>query len=55
MKIYLVEDCRNAPGRIYAVFRNEEDAEDFATWFESAQVVERTLQEGQPSIRGYNE
>lgn len=57
-QVFLVEDVSNAPGRIYAVFADEEDA----NWFANAisddviqcEVVTRTLQYGQPSIRGYN-
>lgn len=30
MKVYLVEDCGNSPGRIYAVLANEDDAQRFA-------------------------
>jgi len=53
MNIYLVEDTGNAPGRVYAIFRNKEDAEDYATYFEQTEVIERTLQEGQPPFVGY--
>ena len=56
MKVSLVEDVGNAPGRIYAVFRNREDAEKFAYQLpEAVSVVERTLWEGQPSNFGFNE
>lgn len=56
MKVYLVEDSGDSPGRIYAVFRHFEDAMLFANNLEEPCIVEgRTLQEGQPKIRGYNE
>lgn len=55
MNVYLVEDCANAPGRILAVFRCEADAVDFMNCLpDDACVIERTVQEGQPSVRGYN-
>ena len=55
MDVYLVEDCANAPGRILAVFRNEEDAIAFAEQLPEDSCVERrTLQEGQPQVLGYN-
>lgn len=53
-KVWLVEDCHNSPGRIYAVFASEQDAENFASFFEGADVVERTLFYGQPPVCGYN-
>lgn len=53
-KVWLVEDCGNSPGRIYAVFASEEDAVAFASFFEAVNVVERTLFYGQPPICGYN-
>lgn len=56
MKVYLVEDTENAPGRIYAVFAEEQDALDFAAMcLADCIVVERTLFYGQPPHRGYNE
>lgn len=56
MKVYLVEDVENAPGRIYAVFASETDAETFADMLdEDCAVFERTLFYGQPPVRGYNE
>ena len=60
MKVYLVEDCGNSPGRIYAVMKNEEDAVTFAEETErwtgnSCQVVPRTLYRGQPPHPGYCE
>jgi hypothetical protein len=54
-KVWYVEDCGNSPGRIYAVFASETDAENFASFFEAADVVERTLFYGQPPVCGYNE
>jgi len=43
-KIYLVEDCANAPGRILGCFRYESDAKKFAEdQPEPASVEERTL------------
>lgn len=58
MKVYLVEDKTNAPGRIYGVFVERkaarqlaEDLEDSVT---SCEVVPRTLIYGQAPIRGYN-
>lgn len=56
MKVYLVEDSGNSPGRIYAVFRHEEDAVLFADSLNEPCIIEgRTLQEGQPPVRGYNQ
>lgn len=56
MKIYLVEDVANSPGKIYACFAKEKDAENFASFFNGeAEVVPRTLFYGQPSFKGYNE
>ena len=58
MKIYLVEDCLNSPGKIYAVFAEEEAALDFRDHYheENANVVERTLLYGQHvSPSGYIE
>ena len=55
MNIYLVENIDNSPGRITAVFAKEEDAHLFADLLEEAHtVVERTLFQGQPPIRGFN-
>lgn len=55
MKVYLVEDTANAPGRIYAVMAHEKDAIEFANMMpDSCAVIERTLIYGQPSVRGYN-
>ena len=57
MNVYLVEDQGNAPGRIYAVFVHREDAELFSDalpYMDRAAVIERTLFNGQPPIRGYN-
>ena len=51
--IYLVEDCHNSPGKIYAVFADEADAENYASFFDYAQVVPRTLYYGQPPFVGY--
>ena len=59
MKVYLVEDCGNSPGRIYAVLVSEDDAERFASAVAyemdtECQVVPRTLFHGQPQYLGYN-
>lgn len=60
MKIYLVQDCLNSPGKIYAIFNDEESAKDFASLIESDEdgvsctVVPRTLFHGQPPNRGFN-
>ena len=58
MKVYLVEDVFNSPGRVLAVFADEENAElfvDSARLWEVAEVNERTLFYGQPPNPGYNE
>ena len=58
MKVYLVEDVLMCPGKIYAIFADEEDARDFiaASGLEDdAWVWERTLFYGQPPNPGYNE
>lgn len=59
MKVYLVEDTYNSPGRIYAVFADKEDAERFIEeWCTDedegveAEVRERTLCYGQQNT-GY--
>ena len=57
MKVYLVVDVNNSPGRVLAVFADEEDAWDFieAAGLKGATVLEeRTLFYGQPPNRGYN-
>ena len=58
MKVYLVVDINNSPGKVLAVFADEEDAWDFiaASGLEDdAGVGERTLFYGQPPNPGYNE
>lgn len=58
MKVYLVEDINNSPGRVLAVFADEENAElfvDSARLWEVAEISERTLFYGQPPNPGYNE
>jgi hypothetical protein len=58
MKVYLVEDVFNSPGRVLAVFANEEDVVAFvesANLGEVAEISERTLFYGQPPNPGYNE
>ena len=58
MKVYLVEDVIMCPGKIYAIFADEEDAWDFieAAGLKGATVLEeRTLFYGQPPNSGYNE
>lgn len=49
MKIYLVEDTKYSPGRIYACFAEEEAAVDFRDKYhcDNAEIVERTLLYGQ--------
>lgn len=59
MQVYLVEDCGNSPGRIYAVLASQEDAERFASAVAyemgtECEVVPRTLFYGQPTRCGYN-
>ena len=57
MKVYLVVDINNSPGRVLAVFADEEDAERFvdaAQLWSVAEVCERTLFYGQPPEKGYN-
>lgn len=55
-KVWLVEDQHNNPGRIYAVFASETDADNFASFFKGeAGVVERTLFYGQPPRVGFCE
>lgn len=58
MKVYLVVDINNSPGRVLAVFADEENAElfvDSVRLWEVAEVYERTLFYGQPPNPGYNE
>ena len=58
MKIYLVENMGNSPGKIMACFANKLDAEMFCALLQTGdahQVVERTLFYGQPDRLGYNE
>lgn len=60
MKVYLIEDTGNSPGKIYAVMAHEEDAVNLACAIERKMntdtvVNERTLFYGQPPILGYNE
>ena len=57
MKVYLVVDIVNSPGRVLAVFANEEDAElfvDSPRLWDVVEICERTLFYGQPPRRGYN-
>ncbi len=59
MKVYLVEDCGNSPGRIMAVCHEKEAAEMLADALADLHhypfdVQERTLIYGQPSL-GYND
>ena len=57
MKVYLVVDIHNSPGRVLAVFANEEDAElfvDSPRLWDVVEIYERTLFYGQPPRRGYN-
>jgi hypothetical protein len=59
-KVYLIEDCGNSPGRIYAVMADEDDALSMGDAIEAAKqtqcrVVERTVYYGQLPNRGYCE
>jgi len=57
-KVYLVVDCANAPGCVYAVFDDEESALDFRDHYheDDADVEERSLLRGQHvSCSGYIE
>ena len=59
MKVYLVEDHGNCPGRIWAVMASEEDAKRFAKAVSHEQatecvVIHRTLFYSQPPVPGYN-
>lgn len=57
MKVYLVMDIANSPGRVLAVFADKENAESFvdsARLWDVAEVYERTLFYGQPPRKGYN-
>lgn len=57
MKVYLVVDINNSPGRVLAVFADEENAERFvdaARLWDFVEVCERTLFYGQPPRKGYN-
>ena len=57
MKVYLVVDTHNAPGRVLAVFADEENAERFvdaARLWDFVEVCERTLFYGQPPHKSYN-
>jgi hypothetical protein len=55
-KVYLVEDTGNSPGKIYAIFANEDDAISFKESLQPrrVEVVERSLFYGQPDYRGIN-
>jgi hypothetical protein len=53
--VYIVEDSHNSPGRILAVFADEEDAQLFAyALHDPASIMERTLWYEQPPILGVN-
>ena len=57
MKVYLVVDINIYPGRVLAVFADEEDAERFvdaARLWDFVEACERTLFYGQPPHKGYN-
>lgn len=58
MKVYLVEDCGNSPGKIYAVFATLEDAqahcESPGLRYTEARVVERSLIYGQAPHMAFN-
>lgn len=56
LKVYLVEDTQNAPGRVLAVMADEGEANWFADQLpENAEVRPRKLWYGQPSNCGYND
>lgn len=58
MKVYLVENVGNCPGRVQAVFAHKTDADAFCNFMnteDAHEVVERTLFYGQPPWPGYNE
>jgi hypothetical protein len=56
LKVYLVEDVENAPGRILAVMADAEEARQFAGQLtENAEVRPRKLWYGQPANLGYND
>jgi hypothetical protein len=53
--VFLVIDSENAPGRVLAIFANEDDAIHFQdSTEESSSMEERTLNYGQPSNMGFN-
>ncbi len=54
MKVYLVEDEYLTPGRVYAVFADPGEAEDFKDHYhaDEAKVVPRTLLYGQHVTAG---
>lgn len=59
MNVYLVEDCKNSPGKLYAIFADIDDATSFADSLEVVEkihtvIVERTLHYGQPDVLGLN-
>lgn len=58
VKVYLIINTENQPGRVLAVMADEEDANRFADTYEAyvekCDVEERTLFYGQPSNCGYN-
>ena len=59
MQVYLVEDCGNYPGLIYAVLYSQDDADLFASAVAheeetECQVIPRTVFRGQPPHCGYN-
>lgn len=56
MKVYLVIDAGNSPGRVYAIMKDGDDAMRFANMLdEPCTIEERTLFYGQPPVRGFNE
>lgn len=60
MKVYLVEDSGNSPGKIYAIFEKEEEANKFADELYKtpkcicSEVIARKVWPSQPPIKGYN-
>lgn len=64
MKVYLVENCGNCPGRIMGVFAEEAAANQLAetlasdaapvAFYDSYDVNERELIYGQAPVLGYN-
>lgn len=58
-EVWLVEDCRNSPGKVYAIFDNRKAADDFAEavtdMTTEVKVVNRSVYNGQPPRCGWNQ